>query len=428
MSPPRSLEIAGSSGGAACTTRRGRADWTVTEHRAAVAALVSPVPAVTMPLADCLGLVLAQDVRAATPLPPFTNSAMDGFAVRVADLVNASVTAPVTLRVTEHIPAGRVDRPSLAAGSAHRIMTGAPLPEGADAVVPVELAEVGEASVTFAEPVARTHVRFEGEDVCRGEVVVPRGRQLSAAQLAAAAGAGADRIVVYRPIRVAVIATGSELVEAGSPLQDGQIPDSNSVMLAGAVRSAGAEVVHVAVVSDDPHRLRTTLDGDLGDPDVVLTAGGISKGDREVVKDVLSGSPTMTFGEVALRPGAPQGFGRHNGVPIVALPGNPVAAWVSFHVFLHDPLRAAMRRSRRRSATARLAEPLHGRPGQHVVWLGRHDRDSDWVSPMPRGSHLLSALADANCLIESPESAPPDMPAGDLVRVTRTDSGADQVY
>lgn len=146
----------------------------------------------------------------------------------------------MTLRVTGHIAAGRSDRPYLEAGTAHRIMTEAPLPQGADAVVPVELAEVNEDSVTFAVPVARTHVRFAGEDIGGGEVVVPHGRQLSARQLAAAAGAGAERIVAYRPIRVAVITTGSKLVAPGMPLQHGQIPHSNSVMLAGAVRSAGA--------------------------------------------------------------------------------------------------------------------------------------------------------------------------------------------
>src|SRR4051794_36992668 len=259
-----------------------------------------------MAVTDCLGLLLAGDVRAATPLPPFTNSAMDGFAVRSGDLRSATPGAPVTLRVTEHIFAGRSDRPEVEAGSAHRIMTGAPLPRGADAVVPFELAHGDGDSVRFTEPVTRGHVRFAGEDVRRGDVVVPQGRRLGAAQLAAAAGAGAGRVPVHRPIRVAVITTGSELVRPGMPLRYGQIPDSNGVMLAMAVRSAGGEVVHLAAVADDPRRLRATLDGDLGAPDVVLTAGGISAGDREVVKDVLGGEPGMRFGHVALRPGGPQ--------------------------------------------------------------------------------------------------------------------------
>lgn len=167
------------------------------------------------------------------------------------------------------------------------------------------------------------------------------------------------------------------------------------------------------------------LDSDLGKPDVTLTAGGISKGDREVVKDALVGSPGMTFGKVALRPGGPQGFGRHNGIPLVALPATRSRHGVSFHLFVGYPVRAAMRRPRQWSARARLAEPLQGRPGQHVVWLARHDPAVDPVSPMPRGSHRPSALAEANCPIESSGCSPLGMSAGEIVHVTRTDTGSE---
>ncbi|WP_433871120.1 molybdopterin molybdotransferase MoeA [Saccharopolyspora sp. CA-218241] len=392
----------------------------VTQHRDAVAALVAPTPVRAVPLADCLGLALAEDLRSPIPLPPFDNSAMDGYAVRSVDLVEADADAPVALPVGEDIPAGRVDVPPLQPGTAHRIMTGAQLPPGADAVVPVERTDGGVREVRIglaAQPGA--HVRRAGEDVGAEATVLTAGTALTPARLGVAAAVGAAELPVHRPARVLVLSTGSELVEPGEPLRPGQIYESNGLMLAAAVRDAGATARLLRFVPDDVDQFHAALEPELAGTDLVLTTGGVSAGAYEVVKDALAGQG-VEFTKVAMQPGMPQGSGRYRGGPaVVALPGNPVSAMVSFEVFVRPVLRSAAghRDAHRPVRRAELTEPLRTPAGKRQYRRGRFDPVSGAVALHGGpGSHLLSALAEADCLLEIPEEVT-DLPVGSTVDI-----------
>jgi molybdopterin molybdotransferase len=404
----------------------GKALRTVDEHRAAVAALLGPTPTEHRPLAAALGLVLAEDLRATIALPPFDNSAMDGYAVRAHDVVDASPDRPVQLPVPEDIPAGRTDSPPLLPGTAHRIMTGAPMPPGADAVVQVEHTDGGEHSVRVDQSVAvGTHVRRAGEDTDAGALVLPAGTPLTAPRLGLAAAVGAATVAVRRPPNVLVLSTGSELVSAGQPLRHGQIYESNGVMLAAAVTDAGGRAEQLRFVPDDvPQFLAALTDritsatAEGNPPDLILTSGGVSAGAYEVVKDALA-DRGVEFVRVAMQPGGPQGAGRLSGVPgvdgtvgpgvaVVTLPGNPVSSQVSFEVFVRPALRAAMGhpRSARPLVRAVLSETLHSPVGKRQFRRGEFDSGAGTVRTVGGpGSHLLSALARANCLIVLDEAA-----------------------
>ncbi len=329
---------------------------------------------------------------------------MDGYAVRAADLAGT----PVTLPVTEDVPAGRVDGPPLAPGTAHRIMTGAPLPAGADAVVQVEWTDGGlpGATVTVQKAVdAGQSVRGAGEDVTAGQVVLTAGTVLGPAQIGLAAAVGAAELAVHRRPRVLVLSTGSELVAPGQPLRHGQIHESNGPMLAAAVDDAGGEARLLRFVPDDVDQFLGTLDAALAEPtDLVITSGGVSAGAYEVVKDAFA-PRGVTFTKVAMQPGMPQGAGRyaHDGrsVPVVTLPGNPVSSLVSFEVFVRPVLRAAAGQPHpgRARVTARVSEDLRSPAGRRQFRRGRLDALTGTVSPVgAAGSHLLAALAHADCL------------------------------
>jgi molybdopterin molybdotransferase len=396
---------------------------TVEEHQAVVAELLPLLPAEEVPLAAANGRVLARDVVAGVALPGFDNSAMDGYAVRSADLAGLGPGRPVRLPVGQDIPAGRTDVRPVEPGSAARIMTGAPVPDGADVVVPVELTDGGTDEVEIREAPARgTHLRRAGEDIAEGTLALAAGTALGAAQLGLAAAVGTTTVTVRRRPRVLVLSTGSELVRPGEPLQPGQIYESNSVLLAAAIEDAGGEARTLHFVPDDVDAFLTTVRGELTGPagrapDLLITSGGVSMGAYEVVKDAFRELGTVEFTKVAMQPGGPQGAGTVDGVPVLTLPGNPVSAFVSFEVFVRPALRRALGHTHpeRLRAPARLSGPLRSPAGRRQFLRGRYDGGAVSQVGGP-GSHLVAHLARANCLVVVPEDVT-ELPAGAEVDV-----------
>ncbi|WP_026422998.1 gephyrin-like molybdotransferase Glp [Actinokineospora inagensis] len=395
-----------------------RSGLTPQEYRSEVGALLPTLPVVRLPLARCRGLVLAEDVVAGVSLPPFDNSAMDGYAVRASDVVGATAADPVRLTVADDIPAGRTDVQPLTPGTAQRIMTGAPMPPGADAVVQVELTNGGTDTVRIDAAVStRTHVRFIGEDVTGGEVVLRAGTVLNPPQLGLAAAVGVAELPVRRP-RVLVLSTGSELVAAGEPLPPGHIYESNSVLLAAAVEEIGGEAIVLRFVPDDVEAFRAAIAERAGDADLLVTSGGVSAGAYEVVKDAMSGHG-VEFVRVAMQPGGPQGRGVFEGLPVVTLPGNPVSAALSFELFVRPTLLGAMGHpnTERQRVRARATAPMTSPPNRVQYRRGRHDTGEVEVVPVGGpGSHLLASFAASNCLIEIPAGVA-EVAAGDEVDI-----------
>jgi molybdopterin molybdotransferase len=397
----------------------------VSEHQRVVSQLISARPAANVGLADSLGLVLADDVIAPLSLPVFDNSAMDGYAVRVEDVIGADPVNPVKLPVAEDIPAGRTDLLTLAPGTAHRIMTGAPMPSGATAVIAVESTDAGIDTVTIsASAKPGQHIRGAGGDVTIGSTVLRAGDTVTPAALGLVAALGLGELAVIPRQRVLVISTGSELVAAGTALQPGQIYESNAVMLAAAVSDAGAEVVGVVTCDDDVGRFTALLDAYGGRVDLIITSGGVSAGAYEVVKDALGGGSGpdrgVEFVKVAMQPGMPQGAGRTpGGSAIVTLPGNPVSALVSFEVFIRPALRAAMNfvQPNRPHRPAVLAEDLTSPSGKRQFRRGVYNpADGTVVSYGPPASHHLRWLASANCLLDIAEDIT-ELAAGEQVEL-----------
>ena len=393
---------------------------TVSEHQRVVADLITARPPATVGLTEAEGLVLASDVEAPLSLPVFDNSAMDGYAVRAEDVAGASAAEPVKLPVAEDIPAGRVDPLTLRPGTAHRIMTGAPLPSGATAVVPVEATDAGTDTVEIRiAPNEGQHVRRAGEDVTAGTTVLRTGQVVTPAALGLAAALGLGSLTVQPRLRVLVMSTGSELVSAGTELQPGQIYESNAIMLAAAVREAGADVVATPTSSDDVTQFSTVLEGFAGQADLIITTGGVSAGAYEVVKDAFGRAGAVEFVKVAMQPGMPQGAGRINGCSIITLPGNPVSALVSFEVFVRPALRAAMGLAtpNRPQRTAVLADDLTSPKGKRQFRRGVYDAEAGTVTTYgPPASHHLRWLASANCLLEIAEDVT-EMAAGEQVQL-----------
>ncbi|MDT5224102.1 MAG: molybdopterin molybdotransferase, partial [Mycobacterium sp.] len=375
--------------------------------------MIQARPAVPVALIRAQGLVLADDVFAPLSLPVFDNSAMDGYAVRAEDTAAATADHPVVLPVTEDIPAGRTDQLVLQPGTAHRIMTGAPVPTGATAIVPVEATDGGVASVQIrqhSEP--GKHIRRAGEDVAAGTAVLRAGQVVTPATLGLAAALGLAELTATPRQRVLVISTGSELVSPGTPLQPGQIYESNAIMLAAAVSEAGADVVATQTVGDDVAEFTGVLDQYATEADLIITSGGVSAGAYEVVKDAFGrdGDQGVEFVKVAMQPGMPQGVGRVAGTPIVTLPGNPVSALVSFEVFIRPALRVAMGLPEpyRPHRTAVLREAVTSPRGKRqfrraVLDTTKESGVGQVTSYGPPASHHLRWLASANALLDIPE-------------------------
>ena len=376
---------------------------TYEEALAQILAQTAPLAPVQTPLADALGLVLAEDLTTPHPLPPFDNSSMDGFAVRAADIASL----PAVLRVQGDIAAGALSVPALTPGRTLRIMTGAPLPEGADAVVPVEETEAQGGGIAFLQAAEiGQHIRQAGEEIGRGSVVVPRGSRLRPAEIGMAATVGRAEVLACPRPRVAVLSTGDELVEPGTKLKWGQIYNSNAYALAAQVEEAGGIVTHRLYARDTPDALRAAFDACAG-ADVLITSGGVSVGDFDYVKAVFAERGTLDFWRVAIRPGKPLAFGRWGKTIFFGLPGNPVSSMVTFELFVRPALRklAGHLDWARPAVTAHLTEEARHAPGrrsyQRAVVTGPPGSYSVRTTGA-QGSGMLRSMVLANSLLMLP--------------------------
>jgi molybdopterin molybdotransferase len=377
----------------------------VEQHLAHVLGGLAPLDAGEHPLGEALGLPVLEDVVAPHSLPPFPSSQMDGYAVRAADVAGATPDSPVVLEVLEVVATGSLPSHVVGPGQCARTMTGAPVAEGADTVVPLEDTDDGRSLVqVHAALAAGRFVRPVGDDVQAGEVVLPAGARLGPRQVGLLAGLGITHVPAPRRPRVAVVAAGDELRAPGEALDAAAIHDGNSHMLVAALHEVGAETVRPPILRDDPAAFVAALDALAADVDLIVTIGGISKGDHDVVKAALA--PAVEFVQVAMQPGKPQGFG-HVGsarVPLIAVPGNPVSAYVSFEVFVLPALRSmlGLQPVSRPERSARLTRPIASPKGKRQYLRGRlgHDDGSLVVEPVGgAGSHLLGGLAVADVLI-----------------------------
>jgi molybdopterin molybdotransferase len=396
----------------------------VEQHLADILAKVEPIVPLQMQLLDAHGCMLAEDVHSDVDLPRFDNSSMDGYAVRVADVAGASESAPVQLPVVGDVAAGSRPVYTVQPGMSVRIMTGAQMPQGAEAVVPLEWTDGGIASVTVRQrPDEGAYVRRRGEDVTAGQLVLSEGTRLGPGQLGLLAAIGRDRVMVRPRPRVVVLSTGSELVEPGSPVEPGQIHESNSYLLTTAARDAGALAFRVGIVPDDDRALMNAIEDQLIRADLVLTSGGVSVGAYDVVKEVLSRLGTVAFETVAMQPGKPQGFGTvgPDATPIITLPGNPVSSYVSFEVFVRPVIRRMLGvEPLHRPVVRAVCQEAFGSPGgkkQYARgWLAVEDGRYVARPVGGAGSHLIGDLAQSNCLIVVPEQVT-EVPAGGTVEV-----------
>lgn len=357
-----------------------------------------------LPLLDALGRALASDVHAPLDLPPFANSQMDGFALRSADVPPGGAE----LKVAAPVPAG-AGASILEPGTAVPIMTGAMMPVGADAVVPIERAVPDSFPVPGAEALVRlpataagTYVREAGSDIAAGQLALSAGTYLGPGQLGLLAGLGMADVEVRTPVRVLLITTGDEVVEPGRSLDPGKIYDANGTLIAASMRQAGLQVTRTGIATDDPQELQALLRNHSQGMDLIVSTGGVSKGAYEVVRQVMA-DHDVEFLHVAMQPGGPQGIGTFDGVPFLGFPGNPVSCLVSFEMFLRPVLTSLLGAPAARPAfNARLAEPLTSPDGKHQVRRGTFLSDGSVRLEGGPSSHLVHALAHSNALVHVP--------------------------
>ncbi len=380
---------------------------TVAQARERILDRLAALDSETVALPEARGRVLAEEVRSERDVPPFANSAMDGYAVRARDVAQASAAQPVRLRVLGEIRAGAAPPGSVQPQTALRIMTGAMVPDGSDAVVRVEDTAEHDGTVDVRVPVAAgTSLRAAGSDLHRGDLLATAGRLVTPGLIGVLASAGRVAVQCVRQPRVLLLTTGDELREPGEALGPGQITNTNRYTLLAAVQDAGGIVIDAGVARDERGDLIERLAG-AGDADLVVTTGGVSMGAYDLVRGLLEEREAVTFWQVALRPGKPLMFATVGGVPLIGLPGNPVSTLVAFELFVRPALLKLQGRTdlERPRLTAIAEEPLHNPPHleQYFRGIARHDGARLLVRLTgDQGSHVLRSMADANCLVVVP--------------------------
>jgi molybdopterin molybdotransferase len=400
----------------------------VDEARERILSHLRPVTTQTLPLVECASRVLAQDIAAANDLPLFDNSSMDGFAVRAADVVNAAAASPRGLRVVADIPAGSHPTISVAQGEAARIMTGAQLPEGADAVVPVEdtnfdYRDAGTPAPNevqiFKSAKPGNNTRPRGMDIRAGETVLHEGRTLQPQDLGLLAMLGVASIIVYQKPRIALFSSGDELLEVDAPLESGKIRDSNSYMLAALIEDAGADLIRLGVAKDNHESVKALLEKavEFG-ADLILSSAGVSVGAFDFVKEVIESNGKMDFWRVNMRPGKPLAFGDYKNMPFIGLPGNPVSAFIGFEVFARAAIGrlSGMQTTARQTVRVRCEEQIDSDGRESYLRAGVREENGVLIARLTghQGSGNLHSLVQANALLIIPAGVK-CVPAGEEV-------------
>jgi molybdopterin molybdotransferase len=385
----------------------------------------SPLAGERHPILDCLGYVLAEDVPADMDIPPFDNSAMDGYALVASDTSSGSQESPVRLQVVADLPAGYAPTTVVRSGEAVRIMTGAPMPTGTDAVARSEITIRGENTVFVTAPVKKGEdIRYRGEDVRNGDVVLTRGARVRPAEVGMLATLGRRDALVVRKPRVAVLTTGDELVDPWEPVTPGKIRNSNLYSISAQVRACGGEPLLLGVARDTVEQLEAKV-GIGAEADMLITSGGVSVGDYDVVKTVLARMGEIVFWKVKMRPGSPVVFGEIHGKPMFGLPGNPTASMVAFEQFVRPAILQMSGRTalRRREVEATLEESVKNRPGvRNFIRAIATERDGRWFVRRAgeQGSAMLRSMIQSNALLVVPETAS-RLSAGDTAHVQLLD-------
>ena len=373
-------------------------------------------------ISQALDYFVSDTVVSPCNVPPFDNSAMDGFALRSDETASATVARPVRLRVAGTVRAGDARLLSISQGECLRIMTGAILPEGADSVVKIEDVEVADDHVLLTAPVpGGENVRIAGEDIHESDVLMVPGTQLRPQELGVLASLGIARITVTRKPRVSLLTTGDELVGIDDPLAPGKIRDSNRYSISGLVRRLGCEPVELGVIRDERKKMETAFKDALAGSDVVISTGGVSMGEYDLVRETISSLGEIKFWKVNMKPGKPLLFAVASGKPVFGLPGNPVSCMVSFELFVRPALLKMMgsRTLFKEELEGRLVSGLSKRKGRSEFRRGKMRREGDVLLVEltgPQGSGILTSLVRGNCLIHLPEGTE-DLEAGASVRV-----------